>query len=339
MDAALQNKTEVKLTFNQHPPAMENSLELTHSIALLDAVIESTADAIIVYSLDRYIIKINSRYCDMLGIDKYDAYLHTFDQHLDIFKKHCINAPAFFLRFNKFLGLPKTDKDFILKFTNNRYYTLTNSPYTINGKLLGRVLAFRDITQEKKTELNLIEREALYKDLSIKDNLTGIYNRRKILLELKNCFAEPRLKKRPSSLIMFDLNDFKTINDTYGHGMGDFVLQRITESISACLRKKDIFGRWGGDEFIILLPDCDREKAEKTTHKIEARLTHLGLPVKTPITCAFGISTTEDETCPEALIHRADMAMYHVKSSHKTSKIVNSNTLNANLQLEIKRKR
>ena len=275
----------------------------------------------------------------MLGIHKYDAYLHTFDQHLHIFKEHCINAPAFFLRFNKYLGLPKADKNFVLKFTNNRYYTLTNSPYTINGKLLGRVLAFRDITQEKKTELNLIEREALYKDLSIKDNLTGIYNRRKILLELKNCFAEPKLRKKPASLIMFDLNDFKTINDTYGHGMGDFVLQRITESISACLRKKDIFGRWGGDEFIILLPDCDREKAEKTTHKIETRLTHLGLPVKTPITRAFGISTTEDETCPEALIHRADMAMYHVKSSKKTTMSTGTAHRASKTHTDINRKR
>lgn len=315
MDAVYQSGKEIKTSSDQRPHTINNSLDLTQSIALLDAVIEATADAIIVYSLDKYIIKINHRYCEMLGIDKYDAYLHTFDQHLEIFRKHCLNAPAFFVRFNKCLHLPKADKNFILKFTNNRYYTLTNSPYTINGQLLGRVLAFHDITEEKQNELNLIEREALYKDLSIKDNLTGIYNRRKILLELKNCFAEPKLKKKPSSLIMFDLNDFKTINDTYGHGMGDFVLQRITESISACLRKKDVFGRWGGDEFIILLPDCDREKAEKTTHKIESRLFHLGLPVKTPITCAFGISTTEDESCPEALIHRADMAMYHVKSN------------------------
>ncbi len=323
MDAVFQSKKEVTIRSDQSHPNIHNSVDLTQSIALLDAVIEATADAIIVYSLDKYIIKINHRYCEMLGIDKYDAYLHTFDQHLDIFRKHCLNAPAFFVRFNKYLNHPKADKNFILKFTNNRYYTLTNSPYTINGQLLGRVLAFRDITLEKRNELNLIEREALYRDLSIKDNLTGIYNRRKILLELKNCFAEPKLKKKPASLIMFDLNDFKTINDTYGHGMGDFVLQRITESISACLRKKDIFGRWGGDEFIILLPDCDREKAEKTTHKIESRLIHLGLPVKTPITCAFGISTTEDESCPEALIHRADMAMYHVKSNKTTSRCVN----------------
>lgn len=296
-----------------YTPLFGNSIELAQSIALLDAVIEATADAIIVYSLDQYIIKMNHLYCEMMEIDKYDAYLRSIDDHLVTFKKHCTNSTAFLSRFNRFLETPKTDKNFVLKFKNNRYYTLTNSPYTINGKLLGRVLAFHDITQEKRTELNLIEREALYKDLSVRDNLTGIYNRRKILLELKNCYEERKAEKNPASLIMFDLNDFKSINDTYGHGMGDFVLQRITESISGCLRKKDIFGRWGGDEFIILMPDCDRNKAEKTTHKIESRLINLGLPVKTPITCAFGISTTTEEKCPESLIHRADMAMYHVK--------------------------
>lgn len=300
-------------------PAFHNSVELAQSLALLDAVIEATADAIIVYSLDHHIIKMNHRYCEMMGIDKYEAYLHEIDNHLEIFHRHCINTPAFLSRFKKFLHSTKSDTNFILKFSNNRYYNLTNSPYTINGQLLGRVLAFHDITSQKHTEIDLIEREALYKDLSIRDNLTGIYNRRKILLELKNCFEAAREKphKQPTSLIMFDLNDFKKINDTYGHGMGDFVLQRITESISACLRKKDIFGRWGGDEFVILLPDCDRSRAEKTTLKIKSRLINLGLPVKTPISCSFGISTTEEEQCPEALIHRADMAMYFVKNRTK----------------------
>lgn len=293
----------------------KTSSQLAQSLALLDAVIEATADAIIVYSLDHYILKMNHRYCELMGIDKYEAYNHTPDAHLEYLSRNCINYKAFIERFNKFSTSQKVDTNFVLKFKNNRYYNLTNSPYTINGQLLGRVLALHDITNQKRTELDLIEREALYKDLSIRDNLTGIYNRRKILLELKNCFELPRANKKTLSLIMFDLNDFKKINDTYGHGMGDFVLQRITESISACLRKKDIFGRWGGDEFVILLPDCDRNKAERATLKIQSRLSNLGLPVKMPITCSFGISTTDEEQCPESLIHRADMAMYCVKNN------------------------
>lgn len=297
-----------------------NSIELAQSLALLDAVIEATADAIVVYSLEHHILKMNHNYCAMMNIDKYDACLHDIHTHFNIFSQHCLNADAFLDRFKKYLHSPNSDTNFIIKLRNNRFYNFTNTPYTINGHLLGRVLAFHDITNQKRTELELIEREALYKDLSIKDNLTGIYNRRKILLELKNCFELSKPHKNPTSLIMFDLNDFKKINDTYGHGMGDFVLQRITESISACLRKKDIFGRWGGDEFVILMPDCDRTKAEKTTLKIQSRLTNLGLPVKTPISCSFGISTTEEEQCPESLIHRADMAMYFIKNKSKDKK-------------------
>lgn len=303
------------ITIEPKQASSNHSGQLAQSLALLDAVIESTADAIIVYSLDHYILKMNHRYCKLMGIDKYDAYTYCPDDHIAFLDQNCVNSKAFMDRFKKYLHSPKSDTNFVLKFRDNRFFSLTNSPYTINGQLLGRVLALHDITNQKRTEIDLIEREALYKDLSIRDNLTGIYNRRKILLELKNCFELPKPSKSPMSLIMFDLNDFKKINDTYGHGMGDFVLQRITESISACLRKKDVFGRWGGDEFVILLPDCDRTKAERTTLKIQTRLANLGLPVKMPITCSFGISTTEEEQCPESLIHRADMAMYYVKNS------------------------
>lgn len=308
--------------FSIHPPVPNflNSVELAQSLALLDAVIEATADAIIVYSLDRFIIKMNHLYCEMMGMDHYDAYLHNLDNHLEILSHRCANSVAFISRVKKHLNSPKVDTNFVLKFKNNRYYHLTNSPYMINGQLLGRVLAFHDITDQKHTEIDLIEREALYKDLSIRDNLTGIFNRRKILLELKRCYDPNRILYPISSLVMFDLNDFKKINDTYGHGMGDFVLQRITESISACLRKKDIFARWGGDEFIILLPDCNRLKAEKTAVKMQERLLTIGLPIKTPITFSFGISSTDEEKTPEALIHRADMAMYLEKNRNVQKK-------------------
>ncbi len=298
-------------------PRLRNTVELAQNLALLDAVIEATSDAILVYSLDKYILKINNRYCEMMRIDKYEASKFDLDHHIELLHCYCSNSNAFISRFQKFLNVPKEDKNFILKFKNNRYYSLTNTPYMINGQLLGRVLIFNDITNQKKIELDLIEREALYKDLSIRDNLTGIYNRRKILIELKTCYEFAKPHKDPTSLIMFDLNDFKTINDSYGHAMGDFVLQRVTESITGCLRKKDIFGRWGGDEFIILLPDSDRDKAEKTTYKIQSRLSNLGLPIKTPVSCTFGISTTEEEKCPESLIHKADMAMYSTKNMNK----------------------
>ncbi len=293
-----------------------SSFEMARNLAMLDAVIESTVDGIVVYSLDQHIVKMNSTYCQMMKLDKYDAYLSDIETHLSRLMGKCENGHAFLRRIEKHLHSLKSDKGFILKFKDNRYYQITNSPYTINGELLGRVIGFHDITTQKRTELNLIEREALYKDLSIRDNLTGIYNRRKLLLELKHCF-ENQKNNRIDSLIIFDLDNFKLINDTYGHSMGDFVLQRISESISACLRKKDIFARWGGDEFIILLPDCPYEKAIKYIDKINSRLNHLGLPLKHPISCSFGIATTAEENCPEALIHKADMAMYHLKAHAK----------------------
>lgn len=292
----------------------QSAHEMANNLAMLDAVIEATVDGILVYALDYHIVKMNSNYCALLNLDKYEAYLSSVLVHLELLEKYCDNATAFKRRFLRHTQKNEVDRGFILKFKNERYFQVTHSPYLVNGVLLGKVLSFHDITLEKKNELILIEREALYKDLSIRDNLTGIFNRRKILLELKKCYENLPNSSQMTSLIIFDLDNFKAINDTYGHSMGDFVLQRISESIGSCLRKKDVFARWGGDEFVVLMPDCDRHKAEKTTQKIKSRLSNLCLPLKSPISCTFGISTTKEENCPEMLIHRADMAMYHSKN-------------------------
>lgn len=284
---------------------------------MLDAIIEATADGILVYSLEGHIAKLNSNYCHMIGLDKYDAYTVHIDEHIDKLFVLTTNARSFFKRLEKMLHSEKSDKSFILKFKDGRFYQITNSPYTINGHLIGRVIAFHDITAQKQTEINLIEREAIYKDLSIRDNLTGIYNRRKLLTALKTCFSSQKYRQMQTSLIFFDIDHFKSINDKYGHTTGDVILKQISESISGCLRKKDIFGRWGGDEFMIILPDTDKAKAEKTMKRVLARLMTVKLPIDEPITCSFGISSTEEESCPEALIHHADMEMYHVKQCHK----------------------
>lgn len=298
-------------------PLENHAFELSRSLAMLDAIIESTSDGMLVYSLEGHIAKLNSNYCKMLNFDKYDAYTVSLDTHIQRLHQLCSNAKAFLKRIEKMITSQKTDKGFLLKFHDGRYYQITHSPYLINGHLIGRVIAFHDVTLQKRTELSLIEREALYKDLSIRDNLTGIYNRRKLLAALKVCYGAAQLTGDVSSLIFFDLDHFKAINDRYGHGTGDLVLKRVSESIAACLRKKDIFGRWGGDEFMIILPDTDKSKAEKTMKRVLSRLSTLSLPIEETITCSYGISSTQEESCPEALIHQADMAMYHVKQGIK----------------------
>lgn len=300
-------------------PLENHTFELSRNLAMLDAIIEATADGMVVYSLEGHIAKLNSTYCDMIDLDKYDAYSVSVDDHISRLYQLCTNAKAFFSRIEKQLHSQKTDRGFILKFKDDRYFQITHSPYLINGHLIGRVIAFHDVTLQKRTELSLIEREALYKDLSIRDNLTGIFNRRKLLMTLKACFSSPKFSETTTSLIFFDLDHFKSINDHYGHAVGDIVLKRVSESISACLRKKDVFGRWGGDEFMIILPDTDKTKAEKIMRRVLSRLSTLNLPINDSVTCSYGISSTKEENCPEALIHQADMAMYHIKQCSKSA--------------------
>lgn len=117
--------------------------------------------------------------------------------------------------------------------------------------------------------------------------------------------------------IMMDVDDFKSANDNYGHLFGDHVLQAVGASVSACVRRKDIASRYGGDEFCILLVDCEMQDA----HDVAARIQHFlaesmkGFPMQ--ITCSFGLTQVQPQDNLETLITRADRALYTAKRSGK----------------------
>lgn len=128
------------------------------------------------------------------------------------------------------------------------------------GRILGVVLVFRDMTVEKQREQDI-----LY--LSYHDNLTGLYNRTFLDREIKRLNHEAFL---PLTIIMGDVNGLKIINDIYGHRQGDKHLQSLTQIMRMACRTDDIIARWGGDEFIILLPKSTAEVADRICHKIRS---------------------------------------------------------------------
>lgn len=132
-------------------------------------------------------------------------------------------------------------------------------PQFKNGAITGAVVTFIDITSRKRTE-----REVIY--LSYHDSLTGLYNRRFFEEELNRLDTERNL---PVSIIMGDLNGLKLINDIFGHAAGDMLLKKAAEVMKRCCRADDIIARWGGDEFIILLPDTESSEAEKIAERIK----------------------------------------------------------------------
>lgn len=148
-----------------------------------------------------------------------------------------------------------------------------------------------------------------------RDGLTGLLNRTEFM---RQAAAEWRGKRRSGaqgSLILADLDFFKEVNDNYGHAAGDYALQMFAATCRGIVRSTDLLGRYGGEEFIIFLPDVPAARAEQIAVEISQRLRELATPYDMPLpTVSYGIASTSDGLDLEGAIDRADRALYEAKS-------------------------
>lgn len=159
-------------------------------------------------------------------------------------------------------------------------------------------------------------------DMVIKDHLTSVYNRYFIDDRLPVNITNAVLKKSPLSVIFIDVDDFKSINDTYGHGIGDVALKAIADAVSSCIRTNDDWvARYGGDEFLACLNDTDAEAARTVAERILGSISSISIPVEgvcIGITISVGIYTMLDKALAAAeIIKLADQNMYKSKFNGK----------------------
>ena len=154
-------------------------------------------------------------------------------------------------------------------------------------------------------------------ELAERDELTGILSRRKIRQELEGFIDLAERHDWALSLIFFDIDDFKQINDSMGHGVGDKVLIDLATLVSGNIRKTDRFGRWGGEEFIFLVLESDLEQARITAEKLRERVANHDFDIGFPVSCSFGVAQYQKGSTIENLIAHADDAMYEAKHSGK----------------------
>jgi polar amino acid transport system substrate-binding protein len=121
------------------------------------------------------------------------------------------------------------------------------------------------------------------------------------------------------SIIFFDIDDFKEINDTYGHKIGDKILIDLSKVVSSTIRKNDHFGRWGGEEFIVILPNTDIKKAKEIAEKIKNTIYSYDFEINKNISCSFGVTQVQSNDNEDSIITRVDNAMYEVKEDGKNS--------------------
>jgi diguanylate cyclase (GGDEF)-like protein/PAS domain S-box-containing protein len=172
-------------------------------------------------------------------------------------------------------------------------------------------------------EFIAIRHDITDKELSALDPLTGLYNRRKFDLLFKHSLA----KKAVASLVVVDLDHFKTINDTYGHAVGDSVLKQFASIITTHTRLKDISARWGGEEFVILLPDTPCIVAYAIAERIRKATEKAALIEGHTVRCSIGLSQQRADDTPQSFFERADRLLYKAKNSGRNRTVTDGECL------------
>ncbi|ADU64786.1 diguanylate cyclase [Desulfurispirillum indicum S5] len=177
----------------------------------------------------------------------------------------------------------------------------------------GYIAVLKDVTGHRELEETIIK---LYevKQLSMLDPLTQVYNRYKLSETLKKETTRAQRYRSHLSFIFLDVDHFKAINDEHGHNRGDEVLRQIAELIKNMLRQSDTFGRWGGEEFIIVLPHASLDDASMKAEQLRLAVEQAPLSIGS-ITCSFGVTEYQLGEPHDQLIQRADRALYIAKQT------------------------
>ena len=151
------------------------------------------------------------------------------------------------------------------------------------------------------------------RDISLTDDLTGCYNRRHGVYTLREWFARSKRYGTPFSMIYFDLNGLKNVNDSYGHQAGDLLLRSVVNACKKLLRESDLLFRMGGDEFMVLCPDTDKRGAFICAERMLEAVRGVTI-VDQSVTFAYGIAhSSEDYKDMDEMLHSADSSMYECK--------------------------
>jgi diguanylate cyclase (GGDEF)-like protein len=156
------------------------------------------------------------------------------------------------------------------------------------------------------------------------DPLTNVYHHRFLKTRLEDELRRSARSGKPVALMMLDLDNFKQVNDHHGHLTGDEALKKVTALLHECCRGSDIIGRYGGDEFMVILPDTDREQVERVTARVDAALRESELPLaggkRLPLNCSIGHAVyPDDATTPAELISKADAELYQAKRGNRSA--------------------
>ena len=174
-------------------------------------------------------------------------------------------------------------------------------------------------------EASLVKANQKLMNLATTDPVTNLLNRRNMMVRIEQ--EKDRLDRggKPFSLVMVDIDNFKQINDEYGHDGGDFVLVMLAQMVSVSLRKQDQVARWGGDEFLIFLPETNLDGGRIVAEKIRSRILRSPFVYREmdiPVTLTFGVGNCDEHIGIGSCIRKADQALYQGKQAGKNRVVI-----------------
>ncbi len=293
---------------------VESEKRLKQSVAEQTTIFNNTSVGVALIT-DHKFKKVNDKFKEMFGysenelIAQPDSLIYTSHDKHEAFYSRAQPTASSNTAYSEELAMRRCD--------GNTIYCLLSVSY-VNNSIDANTLVcvVEDITQRREHE-EKIKRMATY------DNLTNLPNRSLFMDRATVLLSMARRNGSRAAILFVDLDGFKPVNDTYGHGIGDKVLSNVASRLTSSLRQSDTVARFGGDEFVILLPDVNKNDAISAVAK--TIVTTLSEPfvfgaVQVSIGASVGIAIfPEDADSVEALIGAADNAMYDVKESGKSN--------------------
>ena len=288
------------------------------------SIFEESTDVIFISTLDAKIIDVSPSITKVLGYTVEEAkQMHTFD---------VIAHPTDYQTYQEYLLQERDTRNFELelqKKDGSLIDALLNiSPrYNENGEIIEIQGSVRDITDRKKAEEQRL-RALKFEQIAITDPLTEIYNRRFFFENVEKEIERAKRSGSNLSLILFDIDNFKRVNDTYGHIMGDQTLLGIAELCKQNIRDMDLFARYGGEEFILMMPDTNANKALHIAKRLQKTIAEKPM-VKTQeteinVTLSLGVAEWDADhpISVDVLLMRTDKALYQAKETGKNKAVL-----------------
>ncbi|WP_165790395.1 GGDEF domain-containing response regulator [Arcobacter caeni] len=293
--------------------SLESKIE--QEISKIKSILDAQDNIIIVTNKEE-ITNVNKKFLDFFGINNFNDFIKSKRNIFDFFKedfgfisKEQISKQESWIKYIK--ELHEIDRIVKIKdaFDEEKIFAINVDYY--ENKEDYYVFSLTDITKLKEKS-NLFEYQASH------DKLTGLFNRNKFDEVYTKEIKRSKRYNNELSMIIFDIDDFKLVNDNYGHQIGDEVLKEIAKIILNKVREQDINVRWGGEEFLILLPETNLTGAATVASKIRMAIKeHLFSNKDLKITASFGVSQLLSEDNETTFISRSDTLLYEAKKAGK----------------------